>query len=298
MRRPSIAALLLAVCLPLATSVGATPEWSQPQKPFKLYDNSWYVGSKGLSAVLITSPQGHVLIDGTLPQNRSLIEANIRALGFRVQDIKLILNSHAHGDHAGAIAALAQDSGAMVRASVFGARALEAGGKDPEDPQFGSIDGYPPVPHVVPVRDGETVKLGSLAITAHYTPGHTPGGTSWTWRSCEQQHCLNMVYADSLSAISRDGFRFSDQPQRVAAFRRSIATVAGLPCDLLVTPHPDAIDLLERAARRDRGAQPNPLIDRNACHAYAEGAAKRLDARLDDEKAATVSHPEPAKAKS
>jgi len=298
MRRPLIIAMLLAACLPLATSVGATPEWSQPQKPFKLYGNTWYVGSKGLSAVLITSPQGHVLIDGTLPGNRSLIEANIRALGFRLQDIKLILNSHAHGDHAGAIAALAQDSGAVVRASVSGARALEAGGKDPEDPQFGSIDGYPSVPHVEPVRDGETVKLGSLAITAHYTPGHTPGGTSWTWRSCEQKHCLDMVYADSLSAISRDGFRFSDQPQRVAAFRRSIATVAGLPCDLLVTPHPDAIDLLERAARRDQGAPPDPLIDRNACHAYAEGAAQRLDERLHEEKAAATAHPEPDKAKS
>jgi metallo-beta-lactamase class B len=237
-----------------------------------------------LSAILITSPQGHVLIDGTLESNAPQIEANIRALGFRMQDIHVILNSHAHFDHAGAIATLAKDSGAQVRASTLGARALMTGGDDPDDPQYGEAAHFPPVALVKAVGDGEAVRLGELAIIARYTPGHTPGSTSWTWRSCEKDRCLTMVYADSLTAFSRDGYRFSDDvthPHRVEDFRKSLATVASLPCDVLITPHPDASGFMEKVALRAQGRQPNPLIDTHACQAYATGAPRiQLDAKL------------------
>src|SRR5579862_7663013 len=122
--------------------------------------------------------------------------------------------AHTHIDHAGGIAALQRASGAQVLASAGGARALESGGADPADPLYGSVPDY--------------------------TPGHTPGSTSWTWMSCEGAHCLHMVYADSLSAVSAPKFRFSDHPRYLAGFRRSIAVVAALPCDILLTPHPDA----------------------------------------------------------
>lgn len=191
------------------------PAWSQPQQPFRIYGNSWYVGTQGLSAVLITSPQGHVLIDGTLEGNAARIEANIRALGFRLRDVRLILNSHAHADHAGAIARLAHDSGATVAASMAGAKALRMGGDDPDDPQYGMAPRYPAVTPVEVVADGAAAQVGSIAVTAHYTPGHTPGSTSWTWRSCEEGRCLSLAYVDSLTALGREGFRYSDEPARL-----------------------------------------------------------------------------------
>ncbi|TPG04719.1 subclass B3 metallo-beta-lactamase [Rhodanobacter glycinis] len=254
--------------------------WSQSRQPFRIYGNSWYVGTQGLSAILVTSPQGHVLIDGTLEENAAQIEANIRALGFRLRDIKLILNSHAHSDHAGAIAQLARDSGATVAASVAGAKELRSGGDDPDDPQYGMATRYPAVSKVKVVADGGTERVGPITIVAHYTPGHTPGSTSWTWRSCEKANCLTLAYVDSLTALGRDGFRYSDDAARVASFRQSFATVAALPCDILITPHPDASGFMQKIAARDRSRSPAPLIDAGACRAYAAAARPRFEERL------------------
>ena len=169
--------------------------WTTPIKPFRIYGNSFYVGSKGLSAVLVTSPQGHILIDGTLKQNAPLIEANIRALGFKLSDVKAIVNSHAHGDHAGALAQLAKDTGVPVYASQAGALALRLGGKDPQDPQYDGHVKFPPV-DAKAVADLGHVRVGDLDLVGHDTPGHTSGSTSWTWQSCEKGKCLHMVYSD------------------------------------------------------------------------------------------------------
>lgn len=128
MKRIAHALLIALSAAALCTVRAEEPSWSQPQKPFRIYGNTYYVGTVGLSAVLIASPQGDILIDGTLPRNAPLIEANIRALGFRVRDIRVILNSHAHPDHAGAIAELARASGARVYASAASVRALTTGG--------------------------------------------------------------------------------------------------------------------------------------------------------------------------
>ncbi|RDS82396.1 subclass B3 metallo-beta-lactamase [Dyella psychrodurans] len=262
--------------------------WNAPQKPFRIFGNTYYVGPHGLSSILVKTSQGLVLIDGDLPESTPLIEANIRELGFRISDVRWILNSHAHSDHAGGIAELQRASGAQVLASAAGAHAMELGGADPNDPQYGTAPTYPPVHHVRVVADGETLHLGDVDITAHYTPGHTPGSTSWTWRTCEGGTCLNIAYADSLTAISNPHYRFTDaaaHPHRVEDFRRAIATVAALPCDILLTPHPGASDFWERMKRREAGTQPDPLVDQNACKAYAATAEKDLDARLDKERA-------------
>ena len=282
---PIIRTLWIGAAL-FATSLAHAHDasWSQPQQPFRIYGNSWYVGTQGLSAILVTSPQGHVLIDGTLEGNATQIEANIRALGFRLRDIKLILNSHAHSDHAGAIAQLARDSGASVAASVAGAKELRSGGDDPDDPQYGMAARYPAVGQVTVVADGSTERVGPIAIVAHYTPGHTPGSTSWTWRSCEKEHCLTLAYVDSLTALGHDGFRYSDDAARVATFRQSFATVAALPCDILITPHPDASGFMQKIAARDRGHSPAALIDSGDCRAYAAAARPRFEARLATER--------------
>ncbi|QNK02636.1 subclass B3 metallo-beta-lactamase [Dyella telluris] len=269
------------------------PDWTQAQKPFRIYGDTYYVGTQGLSAILIGSSKGLVLVDGTLPQNAAQVEANIKALGFQLHDIKLILNSHAHFDHAGAIAAIARDSGARVAASEAGAKELMLGGHDPDDPQFGEASAYPPIPHVDIVADTGVVRVGDVAVTAHYTPGHTPGSTTWTWQSCEGNRCLHMVYADSLGAFTAGSYRYSDpaHPERVANYRHGIAVIAALPCDILMSPHPGQSDFLERVARRDAAGKPDPLIDSGACRAYADDGSRRLDAKLAKEQAGQGARP-------
>lgn len=260
--------------------------WNAPQAPFRIYGDTWYVGPHALSSILLDTGHGLALFDGDLPESAPQIEAHLRVLGFRARDVKWILNSHAHIDHAGGIAALQRASGAQVLASAAGAREMQLGGEDPTDPLYGSVPGYTPVRRVRVVRDGETLRLGNVAVTAHYTPGHTPGSTSWTWISCERAHCLHLVYADSLAAVSAPRFRFSDHPRYLAGFRSSIAAVAVLPCDILLTPHPGTSNFWQRVAKRRSSASVAPLVDRGACRRYAAAAAKALNARLAQERAA------------
>ena len=276
----------------VAALVAAPASWTAPQAPYRIHGNTWQVGSAGLSAILVTSDAGHVLIDVPLAENVAMVEANVRALGFRVEDIRLVLSTHAHFDHAGGIAALARDSGAEVRASAASARALRSGGDDPDDPQHGSAERYAPVSVASTFVDGEVLRIGGLELTAHLTPGHTPGSTSWSWRSCERSRCLDVVYADSLTALSDDDYHYSDpaHPERVADFRRGLAEIAKLPCDVLVTPHPEASGLDARVARRAAG-EVDALIDRGACRRYAETAEKRLDARIAAERAEPSASP-------
>jgi metallo-beta-lactamase class B len=266
---------------------GPCAEWNQPHEPFQIWSNTWYVGTKGLSAILITSKAGHILIDGGLPQSSPLIAANIEKAGFRLEDIKLILNSHAHYDHAGGIAALQRASGAQVAASPAGKRALERGGPTEDDPQFAfghAHNDTAPVKNVREIKDGETLQVGTLRITAHFTPGHTPGGTSWTWLDCKLDDCMSVVYADSLNPVSAPEFRFSADPARVAVFEKSIATVAGLECGILLAPHPELFDRdAKLAARRDQNLSKS-FYDRGACREYAEGARQRLAKRLMQER--------------
>lgn len=266
-------------------------EWNAPVKPFNIYGNTWYVGTAGLSAVLVTSPQGHILLDGALPQSAPLIVENIKALGFRIEDVKYILNSHAHWDHAGGIAALQRASGATVVASAASAPVLQSGTNGKDDPQYQAK----PVVHVAKVKtvgvvgEGEAVKVGALALTAHMTPGHTPGGTTWTWTACEGQRCLNVVYADSLNPYSSGDFRYTGKdgtPDISASFEASIAKVAALPCDIIIPVHPGTTDVLGKAARRS--GTDNPLIDANACRAYAAEAGGLLAKKLAKERGAAT----------
>jgi metallo-beta-lactamase class B len=266
-------------------------DWNGPRAPFHVYGNTWFVGTAGLGSVLITSPQGHILIDGGLPQSAPLIAKNIEAAGFHLEDVKLILNTHTHYDHAGGIAALVRVSKAQVAASPASKRALERGGPMEDDPQFAfgaAHNNFSPVANVRAIEDEETLKVGPLSVTAHFTPGHTPGGTSWSWRECEGERCLNLVYADSLNSVSAPGFRFSGDATHVGvarSFGRSIAVVEKLPCDILLAPHPALIDLDAKLARWKENPAVNPLIDAGACKAYAEGARQRLEKRVAEERA-------------
>src|SRR5262245_44239225 len=154
------------------SSCADCPAWNVPQQPFKIYGNTYYVGTHGLGSILITSSTGHVLIDGALPESVPQIVANIRSLGFRVEDIKLIVNSHGHFDHAGGIAELQKLSGARVAASQWTAEVMRRGAVPHDDPQFGLIIPIARIEQVQTLTDGETLRAGSVTVTAHLTPGH------------------------------------------------------------------------------------------------------------------------------
>jgi metallo-beta-lactamase class B len=279
-----LCAAATAVAQPAAAKPAAVCKadagWNDPAKPRHVFGNTWYVGTCGISALLVTSDKGHVLIDGATEQAGPQIEANIRALGFKIKDVRYILATHAHLDHAGGFAKLQRDSGAVMVARGADAAAIERGRGDRSDPQFLSIEGFPPVKTVRRIADGEAVTLGPVSLIAHATPGHTPGSTSWTWDSCEATRCLHLAYVDSVSAISDDVYRYTDDPGVVAAFRHTLATVAALPCDVLLTPHPQVSSMFARI-----GDKPSaPLVDGNACRALAAQAEKTLDERIAKEK--------------
>jgi metallo-beta-lactamase class B len=266
---------------------GSCAEWNKEQAPFNIVNNTWYVGPAGLSSVLITSPQGHILVDGALPQSGPLIEKNIQALGFRIEDVKLIVNSHAHFDHAGGIAYLQRKSGAVVAASAAGAKVLETGENPKDDAQYGGLKDFHMARVAKPraVKDGETLSVGPLKITAHLTPGHAPGGATWSWRSCGKEGCHDVVFADSLTAVSDDDYRFSDARQHPGlpdAFRATIAKVGKLPCDVAIAAHPGATGVLEKAAART--ADKNPFVVPGICRTYADTAMRNFEERLKKER--------------
>jgi metallo-beta-lactamase class B len=259
-------------------------EWNAPTAPVHLFGNVYYVGTRGLSAILLTSDSGHILLDAGLPESAAPIMANVRALGFRVEDIRVIVNSHPHYDHAGGIAAIQRASRARVAATLSSALVLHSGTAGVDDPQHDVALPFPRLAgtEIRVLADGDTVRVGPAAITAYLTAGHTPGGTSWSWRSCEGTTCLDFVYADSQTPVSADGFLFTRNttyPTALADFARGFAVLEQLPCDVLLTPHPGASQLWERLERRDRGEK-DALRDPQACRRYAANARAQLARRV------------------
>jgi metallo-beta-lactamase class B len=238
------------------------------------------IGTCGISAILITSPGGHVLIDSGTEKGAELVAANIRRLGFKLTDVKYLLHSHEHHDHVGGIARLQQLTGAQLVASTNAAPVFATGTAGPGDPQLGINPPFPAARVDRVIKDGEQVRLGELALTAHETRGHTHGALSWTWVACDGGVCRDMVYADSLSPVSRDDYRFSDHPAVVAAFRQGIDKVRDFRCDIVLTPHPSATDMINRMAGKA------PLFDTAGCRKYAAALTTRLDERLAKEAAA------------
>jgi metallo-beta-lactamase class B len=262
-----------------ATACGDSTDWDRPAPPVRIHGNTYLVGTCGISAILVTGDEGHVLIDGGTEQGAELIAANIRAHGFKLTDIRFLLVSHEHFDHVGGIARLQQLTGATLVTSAPAEKVLNTGLPSIDDPQAGMHKPFPAANVGRVIADGETVRLGNLLLTAMATPGHTPGALSWSWESCDGGVCRSIVFADSLSAVSRDNYRFSAHPQYLAAFRAGIAKVGASRCEILLTPHPSASGLLARLAAG------KPWVDPAACRTHAATLNAKLDERLAKESA-------------
>lgn len=256
-------------------------DFSAPAPPARLYGNTYYVGTCTVSVLLVTSPQGHVLVDAATEAAVPSILANIRALGFRPEDIRWIVTSHEHFDHVGGLAALAKATGAKVALSAPAAAVIASGKVDPADSQAAVLTDhdFAPVKADRIVTTGDAVRVGPLRLTMMATPGHTTGSSSWTWQSCAGKQCQTVSYIDSISALAGGAYRFSDHPEVVARFRRTFAAIAARRCGILVTPHPSASELFERML----GEQ--PLAPTTACRDYAGKGRKGLDAQLAKEAA-------------
>ena len=288
----ALLALALTACAPVAPvktiSSGATlasqcqgrDGWSDPAPPAHIFANVYMVGTCGIVSLLVTSPKGHILIDGATAEAAPFIADNIRKLGFQPTDVKYLVSSHEHLDHVGGLAALKGITGARMLARAEARKSLETGISDPTDPQLAILPPFAGIKVDQIVSDGETITLGPIKMTAIATPGHAPGGTSWTWKSCEGATCHQFVFADSLGAVSADGYRFTDHPAYVAVLRATMKRVAELkPCDVLIAPHPAQSRFFERVSGKE------PLADPAGCANYAKAAMERLDARLAKEAA-------------
>jgi metallo-beta-lactamase class B len=262
-----------------ATQCDDNDEWDKPGPPFRIHGNTYYVGTCGIAAILVTSPKGHVLIDSGTEAGAKVVAANIEKLGFRLADVKAMLMSHEHFDHVGGMAWLQAQSGAALVTSEAAAAVMRSGRPGPGDPQAALLPAMAPVGKVERAMPGGFAYAGRTVFWPVPSPGHTPGAMSWTWRSCEGRTCRWIVYADSLNPISAKGYRFSDHPEYVAAFRNALDKVAARKCDILITPHPGSSDM--RARLQGKG-----LRDTSACKRFAATMRQRLDARLAEEQAA------------
>ncbi|WP_432767669.1 MAG: subclass B3 metallo-beta-lactamase [Sphingopyxis sp.] len=262
---------------PLTRPIGGAraAEWLAPAPPTRIFGNSYLVGFGGLSVALIDTGDGLVLVDGALPQSAAAVLANVRTLGFDPNDIKFILSTEPHWDHAGGLAALVRATGATVVASERGAEGLRLGRHAADDPQLAYGGSWPAVDRRRVMRDGEVLPLGMARITARATPGHTMGSMSWSWQACESTSCKEIVFAASLNPVSADGYKFTSAAGApfVAGFAQSYRTMAALRCDILISAHPG------------NATEGRYSVAPGACRAYADRSREALAKRLAAEKA-------------
>ncbi|HTQ15269.1 MAG TPA: subclass B3 metallo-beta-lactamase [Rhizomicrobium sp.] len=262
-------------------AAGAAPAfdvaaWDRPMAPFHVAGPIYYVGTAELGVYLIATPGGEVLIDGGMQSTVPQIEANIRTLGFDIREVRLILNSHAHFDHAGGIAQLKRDSGARFDASAGDTPILERG-----NITWGPSAGvhFAPVEVDRIVRDGEAVDVGGARLVAHLTPGHTPGCTTWTLPFVENGARHTAVFYCSTTVAGNPLVGNTAYPAIVADYRASFAKLKTLKADTFLAPHAGMFHPAEKLARRRPGG-PNPFIDPEEFQAFVAASEKDFEAEL------------------
>lgn len=285
---------LVAICALSAVALSAQPAsdpltrpitgeagagWLSAPSTAKVFGKTSFIGSKRLRQAVIDTGKGLVLIDTGLPEGLPALRAQLAELGLDVRSIRTILVTEPHYDHAGAAAALVRESGAKVFASAYTARAMRAGLSDSDDPQFSSLIPYAPTDRVHVLHHGSRLRLGSITITARAMPGHTPGSMGFSWRECEGRDCRRMVFAASLNPLATGDFRYSLHQPLVSAMRRTLARLETMPCDILLTNHPEhsgANERMAEALRGDRDAFASP----GACRSMAEKYRELLERAL------------------
>ena len=231
----------------LARNMGTDDDQTTAFAPHRIVGNVYYVGTRTLSSFLVTTPQGHILIDSTYERNVPTIRRSVEQLGFKFADIKILLGNHAHGDHQEGDALVKQMTGAQAVVMAEDVPALEA-----------IRPGDKPHPIDRVVHDGDTVALGGTTLTAHLTPGHTRGATTWTAKVADGGRTYDVVFFSSLRAPG------TITPAIAGELDRSFAVVRTLPCDVPLGDHPAEYEMTAKFARvTARGS--NPFVDKANC---------------------------------
>ncbi|MDP1599331.1 MAG: subclass B3 metallo-beta-lactamase [Phenylobacterium sp.] len=281
-----LAVLAALVAMPAQAQAQSPAAWTTPTEPFKIAGNLYYVGTAGIGAYLITTPQGHILIDGAMPGSAKDIEASITKLGFAPSEVKVLLNTHAHFDHAGGLAELKRDTGAKLAASAGDKIALETG-KYPGSEEVKAFD-FAPVKVDRALEDGERLSMGGIALTAHLTPGHSAGCTTWTFPvMIEGVSRQAMIYCSTSVAANRlvSKTKGPQYPGIVADYEQSFAKLKTMKADVFLAPHAEQFGMTEKRAALAAGG-PNPFIDPGLLQktvaasekAFREELAKQQDA--------------------
>jgi len=234
-----------ALALVAAAPSNDPPAWTQPTAPFRIAGNIYYVGTEGLASYLIVTPKGLILLDPTMEENVPAIEANIKALGFKISDVKILLNSHAHFDHAGGLAAMKRDTGAKLDAMEGDVWALESGKHFGDQNYVGS---FPSVKVDRHLKDGDKVTLGGVTMTALLTAGHTSGCTTWTTTVKLKTGMKSVVFPCSLSVAGNKLYGNKTYPGIVADYRASFKRLGAMKADIVLTAHPELSDVMGRKA--------------------------------------------------
>lgn len=259
--------------------------WNTPTEPFRIIDNLYYVGTEGLASYLITGPQGNVLIDGAVPDSAPQIEANIEKLGFRVKDVKILLNSHAHFDHSGGLAQLKKDTGATLQAMEGDVSALEGGF------YLGSEDnkamGAPPVKVDKALKDGDVVTLGPIKLKANLTPGHTRGCTSWGMTAKEGGKDYDvLIFCSATVAANRITPPLQYQGI-IEDYRRTFVKAKTMKVDVPLAPHPEFFQMLQKRDKTKADPKaPNPFIAPAEFKPFIERAEADFERTLKERTAA------------
>ena len=274
-----LAALVIALGFQWRASIRQNR--SVPDEPFRIAGNLYYVGATGVTSFLLTGPEGHVLIDGGYPETAPLIIASIAQLGFDIRDVKVLLNSHAHFDHSGGLRELQEASGAQLWISEGDADLVERGGKG--DRTFGplrhlGLGRFPKARVDHRFNDGDTIRVGPIALIANVTAGHTPGCTSWSFPVRHGDRELLAVDICSLSLLP-----FMDLAELQPDFERSFATLRSLPADIFLGAHGSFFDMeRKRAAAANLHDPAVPFIDRAGYLEYIDWAETRFRSQLAD----------------
>ena len=258
-------------------------ESNQPFKPFRIVGDIYYVGTNDLACYLIKTPAGHILLDTAMEESAAIVRSNITALGFKLTDIKIILSSHAHYDHVGGHADMKAATHAQVFASAGDASVLESGGAK----AFFPIKSYKPVKVDRVIKDGETVTLGGMALTAHLTPGHTEGNTTWTTTIAEKGKKYNVVLVGSMSINQGVHLvNYAPWPNIAAVYAKSFRVLKSLHCDVFLGPHARFFDMETKVRQLSAAPNSNPFVDPGGYRLYIARFEKLYREQLERERKA------------
>ena len=257
--------------------------WNQPVEPFRIVGNIYYVGASDVTSFLITSPSGHVLLDGGFAETAPMIRDNIRKLGFKLEDVKYLVSSHAHSDHAGGLAQLKQWTGAKFVASRQDGELIARGGRG--DFAWGDKYTFPPLRPDRTIVDSGTVAVGDTVLTAHLTPGHTKGCTTWTTDTEEGGHRYHVVFLCSTSAPGYKLVNNATYPNIVEDYRKTFTILKSLPCDVFLGPHGSFFHLKEKVEALKTNPAHNPFIDPREFQTFMTASQSDFEAELKKQQA-------------